>query len=205
MSLFRTQEGWKGVKWPCWPPRSLHEANQTKLDKLGTFQKLLKVVDKELSQRRPFGSLQSVDQLLDLGWNSAADWDTCIRTNINMLITSWKCSTDALHSSCSSSREKNKYPAIFETLQWAISRDATATDWPVLESGLFFSFLFLGCRSSKFIGLKSKSRFSGWGLRFKWLRWGDSQKDFRFNHVFAIPTQWHIFHRLTTGASWCCG
>lgn len=38
-----------------------------KLHKLGTFQKLLKVVDKELSKRRPLRSLQSVDQLLDLG------------------------------------------------------------------------------------------------------------------------------------------
>lgn len=37
------------------------------IKKLGTFQKLFEVVDKELSQRRPFGSLQSVDQLLDLG------------------------------------------------------------------------------------------------------------------------------------------
>lgn len=42
-------------------------ANQAKLDKLGTFQKLLEVVDEKLSQWRPFGSLQSVDQLLDLG------------------------------------------------------------------------------------------------------------------------------------------
>lgn len=33
----------------------------------GTFQELLEVVDKELPERGPLGSLQSVDELLDFG------------------------------------------------------------------------------------------------------------------------------------------
>lgn len=41
-----------------------------------TIQKLLKVVDKELSQRRPFWSLQSVKQLLDFGGDTTVDWNT---------------------------------------------------------------------------------------------------------------------------------
>lgn len=42
-----------------------------------TFQELLEVVHKKLSQRRPFGSLQSVDELLNFGRDSAADGNAC--------------------------------------------------------------------------------------------------------------------------------
>lgn len=41
-----------------------------------TIQKLLKVIDKELSQRWPLWSLQSVEQLLDFGGDPTVDWNT---------------------------------------------------------------------------------------------------------------------------------
>lgn len=41
-----------------------------------TVQKLLKVVDKELSQGRPFGPLQSIEQLLDFGGDATVDCNT---------------------------------------------------------------------------------------------------------------------------------
>lgn len=41
-----------------------------------TVQKLLKVVDKELSQRRPFWPLQSIEQLLDFGGDATVDCNT---------------------------------------------------------------------------------------------------------------------------------
>lgn len=40
---------------------------KTKRMKFLTFQELLEVVHKKLSERRPFGSLQSVDELLNFG------------------------------------------------------------------------------------------------------------------------------------------
>ena len=40
---------------------------KTKRMKFLTFQELLEVVHKKLSERRPLGSLQSVDELLNLG------------------------------------------------------------------------------------------------------------------------------------------
>lgn len=63
---------------------------KTKRMKFLTFQELLEVVHKKLSERRPFGSLQSVDELLNFGWNSAADWNTCrgwthVKSNTKLL------------------------------------------------------------------------------------------------------------------------
>lgn len=41
-----------------------------------TVQKLLKIVDEELSQRRPFWPLQSIEQLLDFGGDATVDCNT---------------------------------------------------------------------------------------------------------------------------------
>lgn len=65
---------------------------KTKRMKFITFQELLEVVHKKLSERRPFGSLQSVDELLNFGRNSAADWNTCrgrthVKSNTKLLLS----------------------------------------------------------------------------------------------------------------------
>lgn len=150
-----------------------------------TFQELLEVVHKKHSERRPLGSLQSVDELLNLGWNSAADWNTCRgRTHLK---SNTKLSTVALSGAhvTEAERQPEFIPLLLlwnpktslsvfffnlheSGLEWAINRAAAERDTRRGTPDELWEQIALWLR------LILNPAVTDWGA---WRRWGEMKPE----------------------------